>query len=262
MRVEEMKLLQMLWIGGVLCLVACDEDAIHNTSQHDGDQGSFLNAEDDFWDEDNNLPSNPPQQRDIPRADVAPVDMNTADAEADLPDHQEEPTPPIDAHVFTEEFTRPEQEEPFNLDDFVGVSGQTDCLQWDLMIQSTDLTFKSDRIFVVFGVRNICSRDLLLRTLHESDFLPVGIEKDGEPWIFLPDCPGTGPETTYTLAPREGWRRGWFWSPEDHEARLTRCGVTFDENATYQIIGYGLTPAGAGYSSLFQLTDPISIEFR
>jgi hypothetical protein len=175
--------------------------------------------------------------------------------------------PGIDAEVIPEGFQRPDmdqgQDAGLDLDQFYQISGQSGCLRWELKVQSLSFTFKADQIFVVYRVDEACGQPLRLRVEHESDLLPVGILQDGQPWVFLPDCPGTGPEAELHLDPREGWVRGWFWSPADHEARLARCGVTYDPGAEYTLVGYGLSHAQEGqYSQLSPLTDSILIDLR
>ncbi|MEL6181753.1 MAG: hypothetical protein AAFS10_22525, partial [Myxococcota bacterium] len=92
----------------------------------------------------------------------------------------------------------------------VTVEGSQDCLGYVLETQSTLFTLKVDNFFITYTIRNTCNRPLRMRVEHESDMFPVGIQKNGEPWIFLPDCPGTGRSVERSFNPNEGWRRGWM----------------------------------------------------
>lgn len=241
-------------------LGACTEERVGGAPAPP-DLGGYSGQGDDVW--------NPADQGEIAQGDASltgptdtgatePVDMEV-EAE-DLSD------PALDAQVILEDFQRPAPEggEPdLDVEQFYQLRGQQGCLRWEIKLQSLAFTFKSDRIFVVYRVDEACGDPLRLRVEHESDLLPVGILKDGDPWVFLPDCPGTGPEVELLLDPGEGWVRGWFWDPADHEARLRRCGVQYDPQAEYTIVGYGLTHAQEGqYSDLFPLTDPILIDLR
>ncbi|MBH23493.1 MAG: hypothetical protein CMH57_03310 [Myxococcales bacterium] len=143
------------------------------------------------------------------------------------------------------------------------IEGSQDCLGYTLETQSTVFTLKVDNFFITYTIRNECNRPIRMRVEHESDMFPVGIQKNGEPWVFLPDCPGTGRPFERTFNGGDGWRRGWFWTADDHDARLARCGVTFEEGAEYSIVGYGLTEVPATgsdvWSELFPMTEPIPI---
>ena len=96
------------------------------------------------------------------------------------------------------------------------------------------------------------------------DFFAVGIHKDGLPWVFLPDCPGTGDPEEQVFAFGGGWARGYIWTPADFDARLARCNVTFEEGARYSIVGYGLEPVPfaepTAWSEIYVLTDEIDIQ--
>lgn len=159
-----------------------------------------------------------------------------SDAERDVPDTTPEPT---ELHGFHE------------------------CYEWTLIVNQTTFTVKEDNIPVFYEVHNTCHTDLRVRTQHESDFFAVGIQKDGEPWIFLPDCPGTGNPEEQVFGRGDGWARGYIWSPADFDARLERCGVTFEDGARYSIIGYGLEPVPftdpTAWSEIYPMTDEIEI---
>lgn len=203
-------------------------------------------------------------QADVER-DIAP----------DLPPDEPPDAPPdgpqgFDADGFGEDFIRPE---PDASPDDAGVDGEEDpttrvegtrlCLDYRLETTGTTFTLKEDQIAVLFQVNNVCSEPYHIRLEHMGDMFPVGIQKDGEPWIFLPDCPGTGEPFTYTLRPGDGWSRGWIWSPQDHLERLERCGVVFEEDAEYSIVGYGVRDVPQtdpeAVSETFPLTEPIPI---
>jgi hypothetical protein len=254
-----------LWGAGLaLCaalgLAGCEDEPLAGQVA-EPDLGGFIGVNDDAWSggdlpiPDTGANNGAPDAPELPPTQ----DSGPSDAAED-----EE----INAEVVPEDFVRPtpdmgSEEADLNVQDFFQISGQQDCLRWSLKIQDTELTLKTDRVFIIYQINNICGTSFRVRVPHESDLFPVGIQKDGEPWIFLPDCPGVGAPAELTLAPQEGWLRGWFWEPADHEARLQRCGVTFDADAQYSVIGYGLTRAeGSNDSQLFPLTDPILIDLR
>jgi len=172
---------------------------------------------------------------------------------------------PADA-FFEDGFTRPDvradtpPDEP--PDTTVTLEGTLGCFSWVLEAQSTVLTLKQDNIFISYEVHNICNHPVSVRVDHFSDFLPVGIQRDGEDWIFLPGCPGTGVFYEETFNPGDGVRRGWVWRADQHQAMLDACGVTFDVTSQYTIVGYGLSEVpmfGGERSALYVLTQPIPI---
>jgi hypothetical protein len=185
-----------------------------------------------------------------------PDETPLPDPETDEPDEST-----FDLGLPTE--TDPDSDPSFN---FFHLTGTRDCLQYSLELDYRIFDFKADRIFVKYGVLNICMINQDYQVEHEFDFFSVGIQKDGEPWINLPDCPGIGDAYAYTFAPGEGIRRGWFWDPDDHESRLARCSVAYDPDASYTVVGYGLTevdPFTPGdLSEIFVLTPPIRIELN
>lgn len=146
------------------------------------------------------------------------------------------------------------------------LAGTTDCLRYEIEISNTDFDFKNEDIRITYFVSNVCATPWRVRTAHFSDFFPIAIEKNGEPWIFLPDCIGTGAPYEYTFEPAEGVNRGWIWNASDHEARMERCGVTFESDATYGVVGYGLTQLDmldeTSMSELVPITAPILITLR
>ncbi len=141
--------------------------------------------------------------------------------------------------------------------------GFHDCYEWTLTVNQTVFTIKEENIPVFYQVHNTCHTDLRLRTQHASDFFAVGIHKDGQPWVFLPDCPGTGDPEEQVFGRGDGWARGYIWTPADFDARLARCGVTFEPGARYSIVGYGLEPVPfetpTAWSEIYPLTDEIEI---
>lgn len=208
----------------------------------------------------------------------APLDVrdreDTEDAERD-DDPRPRPDVPEDAPTdtdgpadafFEDGFTRPDvapdtpPDEP--PDTSVRLEGVSGCFSWVLEAQSTVLTLKQDNIFISYEVHNVCNRPISVRVDHFSDFLPVGIQRDGQDWIFLPDCPGTGVAHEETFNPGDGLRRGWFWRADQHQTMLDACGVTFDVTSEYTVVGYGLTEVsqfGTDRSSLYVLTEPMPI---
>ncbi len=193
------------------------------------------------------------------------------DAAPDLPPDAPPDEPQgFDADGFGEDFIRPE---PDASPDDAGVDAEEDpttrvegtrlCLDYQLETTGTIFTLKEDQIAVLFQVNNVCSEPYNIRLAHMGDMFPVGIQKNGEPWIFLPDCPGTGEPFEYTLLPGDGWSRGWIWRPQDHLERLERCGVIFEEDAEYAIVGYGVWDVAQtdpeAMSETFPLTEPIPI---
>jgi hypothetical protein len=215
-------------------------------------------------------------------ADDAPSDETTSDTSSDA-DETADDSLRIDA-VTTDAFTRPEvrpsdaTEEPADTDvsDVVSdvgsgpervLRGNHDCLNYEIRVSDTEFSLKVDDIRVTYLVQNVCTIPYSVRVPHFSEFFAIGLHRDGEPWIFLPDCPGTGSEYDYTFTPEGGGvNRGWIWSATDHEARLARCGVEFDPDASYTIVGYGATQLDlldpVGYSEVFVMTDPIEINLR
>jgi hypothetical protein len=145
--------------------------------------------------------------------------------------------------------------------------GNHECLQYEIRVSDTEFSLKVDDIRVTYLVQNVCTIPYSVRVPHFSEFFAIGLHRNGAPWIFLPDCPGTGAEYDYTFTPEGGGvNRGWIWSATDHEARLARCGVEFDPEASYTIVGYGATQLDlldpVGYSEVFVMTDPIEINLR
>ena len=194
--------------------------------------------------------------------ETSPEDISSIPSDTDQVDDS-----PSDAEndAFLEDgFTRPDT--PMMPDTPLPgetLEGSQDCFRYILETQSTVFTLKLDNFFVAYEIRNQCNRPIRVRTQHFSDMFPVGLQKDGEPWLFFPDCPGTGEPVERVLNPGDGWRRGWFWRADDHESRLEQCGLEFDPDAQYSLIGFGLTevpPTGSDvWSEIFPLTDPIDI---
>ncbi len=175
------------------------------------------------------------------------------DPDAFMQEDQDTDAPPPDV---------PDQPEDMGMMPTFTVEGEDGCLAYTLEAFSNVFTLKQDNIGVLYEVRNRCTQVLRVRTEHNSDFFPVGIHKDGQPWIFMPDCPGTGPAEEVLLGPGDGWVRGWLWTPDDHEQRMARCDVTYDPEATYSLVGYGLNPVPMNsneWSMSTVLTEPIDI---
>ncbi len=149
------------------------------------------------------------------------------------------------------------------------LAGTRDCLRYEIRLTDTDFILKGSDIAVTYRVQNECATPYRVRVEHFSDFFAIGIHRNGEPWVFMPDCPGTGVpyEYTFEIAPVGGGiNRGWIWRAAEHEERIGRCGVAFDNDADYSIVGYGLTDLGfvdgGGYSEIFPMTDAIPITLR
>lgn len=186
-----------------------------------------------------------------PEADADAVadavdDTSAEDVARDVPSRPDRPSP--EPYVF---------------------EGENDCLSWVLEAEGLIFDFKGTDIFVDYEVRNTCTRDLDFRVEHFNDFFPIGIHQNGELWTYLGICPGQGGVHAWTFhaasgAGTEGVRRGWRWSADDHETLLENCGVAFDRDAEYALVGYGLRElsAGATYSEVFPLTPEINIELN
>lgn len=230
---------------------------------------------------------------DRPIPDTGTADVRDAIADSGEPDTSDEDSLSFDA-VITDAFVRPEagprdttetdatDDSDTNdgtnddaLDAADGevsgpdrvLSGTYDCLRYEIRVSDTRFNLKLDDIRVTYFVQNVCATPYQVRVEHFSDFFAIGIHRNGDPWIFLPDCPGTGEAHDYTFTPRGGGvNRGWIWNATDHEARMDRCGVTFDDTATYSIVGYGATEIDlldtTSWSEVFVMTDPIEIELR
>ena len=237
--------------------------------------------------DDTSSPNGPTTQLDIP--DIGDGTLFSDTDEAPEPDatfdSEPEPVePPLDAEthfdIFLEDsFDRgdepdsdsePEPEPDPNpepdVPDPTEINGSSDCLSYTMRVDLTTFTLKEDVIYVYYEVHNICNFPIHLRTQHESDFFSIAILQDGEPWVLLAEpnsCPNTGPITDFILNPGDGWVRGWFWRPENHEERLMQCGVSYDRNASYSIAGYGMEPISGNnpnaFSDTFILTEPIEI---
>ena len=211
--------------------------------------------------------------------DVGPVDTGGGSDQGEDPrndpDVLRDPTPePVDDALeydaFLEDsFVRPHpdtlvevHDEPLP-DPVTEVRGFHDCYEYELAVTQTLFTVKEDAIPVTYEIHNTCQTRLRVRTRHQSDFFAVGIQKNGEPWIFLPDCPGTGPPEEQVFGPGDGWGRGWIWTPTDFDARLARCGVEFEQDAEYAVVGYGLEPVPFGdptaWSDIYPMTEAIPI---
>lgn len=151
------------------------------------------------------------------------------------------------------------------------LSGDYECFHYDIYLANRSFDFKVDDIAMTYTVRNTCARPLTFRVRRENDFFPIVIEQDGEPWVYLPDCPapdGTAPGEAreFEFRAGEGWSRGRFWNASEHEAQLERCGVTFDPAASYAVRGYGMVETNllepTDFSSAFPITEAIPIELR
>ncbi len=252
------KILAGLCLGLLVC-AACSDSG--NAPLAPEDSGFGNNDNRYFGNNEQNIgePAPSPSQEPEPEEEPAPSDVQE-------PEPEEEPES-LNVDAFEEEFMRPELEpepepEP-EPDPVVQMGTDGNCFSYTLTLQRTYFTIKADNIGVLYEVNNTCNRDLHLRTMHRSDFFAIGIHQNGLPWIFLPDCPGTGAPEDLVMGPGFGWNRGWIWSASDFDARLERCGVTFDPDAEYSIVGYGLTPvnngAGNNWSEPFVLTEPVPI---
>lgn len=151
----------------------------------------------------------------------------------------------------------------------VTFEGEDGCFRWTLEAEGTVFDFKGTDIFVDYEVVNTCARDMIFRVEHFNDFFAIGIHKDGELWTYLGLCPGQGAIYNWTFhaavgAEAEGVRRGWRWTAEQHETLLEFCGVTYDRDAEYSLVGYGVTELTGGetYSSVYPLTPAIPIELN
>ena len=146
------------------------------------------------------------------------------------------------------------------------IEGTRDCLEYEIFVARTVFDFKGDDIAVRWLVRNICTIPVRFVMPHTNDLFPIAIEKDGESWVWMPDCPGTGGPIDVTFDPGEGWSRGYIWSAADHESRLERCGVEFTRGSEYRIVGYGATTVDVfdedGMSEAFPLSEPIVIDLN
>ncbi len=180
--------------------------------------------------------------------DAEPDDQGAPieDAAQDVPPRPERP--PTEPVVFT---------------------GEDGCLSWTLEAEGLVFDFKSDDIFVEYEVTNTCSRQMTFRVQHFNDFFAIGIHKDGELWTYLGLCPGQGAVHNWSFGPRvggvsEGVRRGWNWTAEQHETLLEFCGVTYERDAEYSLVGYGVTELSGGdvYSSIYPMTPTIVIELN
>ena len=147
--------------------------------------------------------------------------------------------------------------------------GEDGCLQWTLEAEGTVFDFKGTDIFVEYEVVNTCARDLIFRVEHFNDFFAIGIHKDGELWTYLGLCPEQGAAYNWTFHAQvggesEGVRRGWRWTAEQHETLLEFCGVTYDREAEYSLVGYGVAELTGGetYSSIYPMTPAIPIELN
>jgi len=160
----------------------------------------------------------------------------------------------------------PDADEPDADDGSRFIEGTLECLEYEIFVARTVFDFKGDDIAVRWLVRNICTVPQRFVMPHANDLFPIAIEKDGESWVWMPDCPGTGGPIDVTFDPGEGWSRGYIWSAADHESRLERCGVEFTRGAEYRIVGYGATPVDFfdedGMSEAFPLSEPIVIDLN
>lgn len=241
-----------LWVAG--CDTTADEEPagepIDDCFQCPMDTGDFL--PDDA--------TETPQDATPDVADAAPPEDLPVDDGLQFDATEDEPfvRPRPDATQDTAPDLRDTNPAPTELHGF------HDCYEWTLTVNQTVFTVKEENIPVYYEVHNTCRTDLRLRTMHSSDFFAVGIHKDGLPWVFLPDCPGTGDPEEQVFAFGGGWARGYIWTPADFDARLARCNVTFEEGARYSIVGYGLEPVPfaepTAWSEIYVLTDEIDIQ--
>lgn len=191
-----------------------------------------------------------------PAPDTGGTADATADAVADAPDDAaadaapDVADPPDSVGVDTDR------------DFSINVSGSGDCLAWSITSPYDTFDFKGDIFTVLYDVRNTCPETMLFRVEHFNDFFPIALHKDGEFWTYLGNCPGEGPEHEWTFRTRdEGITRGFTWQAENHERLLTQCGVEYDPDASYELVGYGSTPLTTfePLSERYQLTEPIPI---
>jgi hypothetical protein len=228
-------------------------NGIDDCFQCERDTGDFLPDSDD----DAITPQDAGPDASAP--DTTPDDTGSDGFNADVTRDDAFVRPPLDAGADTQDVPEPRDTTPEPTE----LHGFHDCYEWTLTVNQTVFTIKEENIPVFYEVHNTCHTDLRLRTRHSSDFFAVGIHKDGQPWIFLPDCPGTGDPEEQVFSRGDGWARGYIWTPTDFDARLARCGVTFDADARYSIVGYGLEPVPfeqpTAWSEAYPLTDEIEI---
>jgi hypothetical protein len=259
--------IRVLLAVAIACGVACDDSA-----EEEGPGQNNLNN-DCFQCEDASgfLPDTDPDARldqgapmDTSGNNGGPGDVQGDGAGVDAVDDEPfvRPDLPVEDTSDAGEDVADTQPDP----DPVEITGFHECYEWLLRVDKTMFTVKEDNIFVYFSIHNVCGNPVHVRTMHTSDFFAVGIQKDGEPWMFLPDCPGTGDPEERTFGLGEGWARGYLWSPTDFDARLERCGVAFEEGASYSVIGYGVEPLPdnmpTAWSDIFPMTDPIEIRLQ
>ncbi len=265
-------------------LAACSSDAGVSGTASDGRGGSTdridvgerpLDVGDDA------RPDRPDRpERDVDLPDTAAEDTAVAEVgpdlgvriDASIDDAFVRPTP--DTGAADVAIDTPEVDLPDTAPDTgttSRLSGDYECFHYDIYLANRSFDFKVDDIAMTYTVRNTCARPLTFRVRRENDFFPIVIEKDGEPWVYLPDCPA--PESTapgeareFEFRAGEGWSRGRFWNATEHEAQLERCGVTFDPASSYAVRGYGMIETNllepSDFSSAFPITEAIPIELR
>ncbi|MBH23209.1 MAG: hypothetical protein CMH57_01865 [Myxococcales bacterium] len=121
-----------------------------------------------------------------------------------------------------------------------------------------------DAVFMIWDVRNVCSRDFRMRVEHQGDFLPIVITKDGEPWLAYPNCFGQGDPYERSFSFGNGLRQGWMWIGLLHDEWVRRCEADpFDPDAEYAVVGYGASEVPATditWSDVIPLSEPMIIE--
>lgn len=147
----------------------------------------------------------------------------------------------------------------------IDASGREGCLAWTMRAEFDEFDFKNDDFLVRYEVLNECPESFLFRMEHINDFFALAVHQDGELWTYLGLCPGEGAELNWTFRTvGEGIGRAYVWQAGNHEALLEQCGVEWDPDAAYTLVGYGareLTSAES-YSEIYELTPPIPIRIE
>lgn len=256
-----------VWVAALLVTACGGDKAPAEESEPDedsrvsnrGDTGGLDAAADSVSDSDASTPN------DVV-IDDSFVRPPTPDAVQEVADETEDTEDEVSSEDVAEDVPPRPDRPPTEPVVFTGEDG---CLSWRLEAERLVFDFKSDDIFVEYEVTNTCSRQVSFRVDHFNDFFAIGIHRDDELWTYLGLCPGQGGVHNWTFGPRvgdasEGVRRGWTWTAEQHETLLEFCGVTYDPDAEYSLVGYGVTEltGGDASSSVYPMTPPIAIELN
>ena len=193
-------------------------------------------------------------------ADAPVEDVSAEDTSSDIADAPADDTGSTDV--------APDVPDPPDTDPVVYAideSGREGCLRWTIRAEFDTFDFKADDFLVRYEVESECPETLIYRVEHFNDFFALAVHQDGALWTYLGLCPGEGRELNWTFRTTgEGVGRAYLWQAGNHEALLEQCGVVWDPDAEYTLVGYGARELSTAdtYSEIYELTPPIPIRIE